>query len=54
MYNFVLDASMISGKNKLTCNNKIVAMNESQSLGTFQHSMALDNCQITIMAMAAT
>ncbi len=50
MYTFVLDASMISGKVKLTCNNQIVAMSEEQTLGTFSHTMILDNCQIAIMA----
>jgi len=42
---------MISGKVKLTCNTQIVAMAEEQPLGTFQHSMLLDDCQITILAI---
>jgi hypothetical protein len=51
MYTFVLDASMISGKVKLTCNNQIVAMSEEQTLGTFSHTMLLDTYQIVIMAV---
>jgi hypothetical protein len=51
MYTFVLDASMISGKVKLTCNNQIVAMSEEQTLGTFNHTMLLDTYQIVIMAV---
>ena len=50
MYTFVLDASMISGKVKLTCNNQVVAMSEEQPLGTFKHIMLLDTYQIVIMA----
>lgn len=51
MYTFVLDASMISGKVKLTCNNQIVAMSEEQPLGTFNHTMILDTYQIVIVAV---
>jgi len=51
MFTFVLDASMISGKVKLTCNEQIVAMSEEQPLAAFKHNMLINDSQISIMAI---
>ena len=51
VFTFVLDASMISGKVKLTCNNQVIAMSEEQPLGTFQHIMLLDQYQVSFIAV---